>query len=149
MSNNINEYINIANIWQAKSGRKKPETWEFRSWSCSGNWGSVRLSWNSLMTVCMACCMSIRFSVKGGIVQRRRGKWGKDGGYLSQTGRCDGRGRKREIRSVRWQNNTTSHWASLRLAPLWGRIIRQGAANDVLKVKPCAGLLGPGGPAAL
>lgn len=56
---------------------------------------------------------------------------------------------KRAIRSVRWQNNMTSHWASLRLAPLRGTVVRQRAANDVLKVKPCAGLMGPEGSAAV
>lgn len=43
----------------------------------------------------------------------------------------------------------TSHWASLQLAPLRGIVIRQQAANDVLKVKPCTRLMGPEGPAVL
>lgn len=43
----------------------------------------------------------------------------------------------------------TSHWASLRLAPLRGSVVSQQAANDVLKVKACAGLMGPEGSATL
>lgn len=40
----------------------------------------------------------------------------------------------------------TSHRVSLRLAPLRGGVASQRAANDVLRVKPCAGLMGPEGP---
>lgn len=57
--------------------------------------------------------------------------------------------KKRAKRSARWRNNMTSHWASLRLPALQGSIVRQRAANDVLKVKPSAGLMGPEGPAVL
>lgn len=42
-----------------------------------------------------------------------------------------------------------SHWVSLRLAPLRGGVISQQAANGVLKVKPCAVLMGPEGRAVL
>lgn len=43
----------------------------------------------------------------------------------------------------------TSHWASLQLAPLQASVVRQRAANGVLKVKPGAGLMGPEGAAVL
>lgn len=58
-------------------------------------------------------------------------------------------GEKRAGRFVRSQNNMTSHWASLRLAPLRGNVVRQRAANDVRKAKAGVGPTGPEGPAVL
>lgn len=43
----------------------------------------------------------------------------------------------------------TSQWASLQLTSLQGIVVKQHAANDVLQVKPCVGLMGPEGPAVL
>lgn len=127
-----------------ESNSLNADTLDFRWSSCFVNRWSVRLIWKSSAAASMVCCMRIRFSVKGGTVQGgekiRQGR-----SYSNQKGRCDGRGKERAIRSGRWQNNMTSHWASLRLAPLRGSVVRQRAANDVLKVKPCAGLMGQRG----
>lgn len=132
-------------------GRGNAETLDLSWLNIAVNWGSVGLIWTSWLTVAKVCCMRIRFSVKGTdrVKEKTGKKRGQDRRCSSQTRNCDGGGKKRAMGSVRWQNNMTSHRALLRLAPLQGSAIRHRAANDVLKVNPCEGLMGPEGPAVL
>lgn len=132
--------ILLLNVWK---------TWDLRLLSLFRNAGSIRSVCRSWVTASKVCFMSTRSAAKGVSEKRGAKKMSVRGKLLELDRRMGWERGKRAIRSVRWQNNMASHWASLRLAPLRGGVVRQRAANDVLKVKPCAGLMGPEGPAVL
>lgn len=84
-------------------GRGNAETLDISWLNIGVNWGSVGLIWTSWLTVAKVCCMRIRFSVKGTdrVKEETGKKRGRDRRSSSQTGNCDGGGKKRAMGSVR------------------------------------------------